>query len=174
MPTPKQIAADVRYARKAKSYGMENSLRIAWEARSAGIPAALAFALVEQESGTGRNVFGSDPTIFAGAGKVTRAKYLDYRRARRASNNRQMQGVGPLQLTWYTTQDSADQLGGCWIVKYNLRQGFRTLRSGIKVFGTWGNNGAVRRYNGSGAAANAYWRSVRDRENKWHKRLHGS
>ena len=45
------------------------------EAERAGLPLALACALLEKESSGGRNVFGHDPTIFAGAGKVTRANY---------------------------------------------------------------------------------------------------
>ena len=32
----------------------------------------------------------------------------------------------------------------------------------------------IERYNGSGAAAQAYRRSVLAREDKWHKRLHGN
>ena len=68
------------------------------EAKRAGLRLALACALLEKESGKGRNVFGHDPTIFVGAGEVTRAKYREYKRRRVASGNRQMQGVGPCQL----------------------------------------------------------------------------
>ena len=49
--------------------------RIAWAAaRLAGIGYALLLAVLDQESGGGTNEFGHDPTIFAGAGTVTRAR----------------------------------------------------------------------------------------------------
>ena len=51
--------------------------------------------MLQKESGGGSNVFGHDPTIFVGAGTVTRAKYLEYKRQRVASGNTLMQGVGP-------------------------------------------------------------------------------
>lgn len=165
--TQAEYDADQRYASIAASHGLTNSLRALWEARAAGITPALALAMLEQESG-GKNVFGHDPTIFVGAGQVTKAKYLDYRAKRRASGNRLMQGVGPLQLTWWQFQDDADKLGGAWVVKYNLRYGFRRLSQLIKQHGTWT---GVERYNGSGPNAQAYRRSVKDRYDKWHNRL---
>lgn len=170
MATVKELAADARYARIGKKYGLENSLRALWEGRRAGISPSLSLAMLEQESG-GKNVFGHDPTIFIGAGTVTKSKYLAYRNARRASGNRRMQGVGPLQLTWWEFQDGADRLGGAWIPKYNLRYGYQRLAASIK---SNGKREGIKRYNGSGAAAEAYVKSVLAREAKWHKRLHGS
>ena len=41
-----------------------------------------------KESGGGKNVFGHDPTIFVGAGTVTKAKYLEYKKRRVASGNK--------------------------------------------------------------------------------------
>lgn len=169
MATARERLADARYARIAKKHGLQNSLRALWEARSAGISPALALAMLEQESG-GRNVFGHDPTIFRGAGEVTRSKYIAYRTQRRNSGNRLMQGVGPLQLTWWEFQDGADKLGGCWIPKYNLRYGYRRLRSLIRTYGMWD---GVRRYNGSGPNAERYRREVKEKYEKWHRRLHG-
>lgn len=166
----REAAADAKYAHIAKKYGMQNSLRAFWEARAAGVSPALAMAMLEQESGDGANVFGHDPTIFVGSGTVTKAKYLAYKRARIASGNHRMQGVGPLQLTWWSTQDAADKLGGCWIPKYNLRQGYRTLADNIKRYGMWE---GVRHYNGSGQASYVYRDRVEDKYAKWHKRLHG-
>lgn len=156
---------NVLLARKAKRYGMQNSLRIVIEAKRAGIPVSLGFALAEQETGTGANIFGHDPTIYAGAGVVTEAKYKAYRRRRGHSL---MQGVGPLQLTWWATQDAADRLGGCWIPKYNLRVGFSTLAALIRQYGY---AKGIERYNGAGPAAVAYSKSVRARADKWHGRL---
>lgn len=167
--TQSEYDADQHYASIASGYGIDNSLRAFWEARRAGISPSLAAAILEQESG-GQNVFGHDPTIFIGAGEVTKAKYLAYRERRRASGNRLMQGVGPMQLTWWEFQDGADRLGGAWVVKYNLRYGYGRLADLTNRYGTWE---GVERYNGSGAAAVAYRRSVKTRYDKWHNRLHG-
>jgi len=156
---------NVLLARKAKKYGMQNSLRIVIEAKRAGIPVSLGFALAEQETLNGANIFGHDNTIFRGAGAVTKAKYLAYKRAR---GRTRMQGVGPLQLTWWETQDAADRLGGCWVPKYSLRVGFQTLAHLIKLYG---HAKGIERYNGAGPAAVAYSVSVRSREAKWHRRL---
>lgn len=134
------------------------------EARRAGIPVSLGFALVEQESGF-TNVFGHDPTIFVGAGKVTRAKYAQYKAAR---GHTHMQGVGPCQLTWWATQDRADKLGGCWVPQYNIRVAFETLAGNIKQHGL---AAGIAAYNGTGPAAAAYSRSVQIKARKWHEVL---
>lgn len=157
---------DVALARKAKRYGIKNSLRTVLEARRAGLPVSLAFALVEQETDNGANVFGHDPVQSIRGGPVTKARYLTYRARRRAGFG--MQGVGPLQLTWWATQDEADRLGGCWKPAVNLRVGLGTLAGLIRQHG-YGDG--VRRYNGSGPAAVAYSASVRARAKKWHRRL---
>jgi hypothetical protein len=165
----KLAAKDVRLARKVKKYGMHHPYRLVREARRAGITVPLACALVEQETGSCRNVYGHDPVANRApkGGKVTRHNYKNvYLPDRRRGLG--MQGVGPLQLTWYATQDRADQLGGCWKVSVNLRVGFATLASLIKAYGY--RNG-IKRYNGSGPAADAYAASVIARHKKWHKRL---
>jgi hypothetical protein len=154
-------------AHVAKRHGARYSLRIVLEARRADIPVSLGFGLVEQESGF-RNVFGHDPTIFAGAGAVTKAKYLDYRAARRRSGNRLMQGVGPCQLTWWEFQDAADRLGGCWIARYNIELAFQHLGRLIHRHGL---RAGIKAYNGSGEAADRYARQVLARQAQWHKRL---
>jgi hypothetical protein len=169
--------ADERYAAIAKSHGLQNSLRALWEAREVGISPSLALAMLEQES-MGKNLWGHDPTIFIGGrdtrnGKswgpvVNRKAYEEYRRQRRASGNRLMQGVGPLQLTWWEFQDGADKLGGAWLPKYNLRYGYGRLAKLIEEHGIWD---GVRRYNGSGPNAEAYKQSVKARTSKWHTRL---
>lgn len=156
---------NILLARKAKKYRMKNALRTVIEAKRAKMPVSLGFALVEQETGDGANVFGHDPTIYAGAGTVTESKYKAYKRRRGHS---QMQGVGPLQLTWWATQDAADKLGGCWVPKNNLRVGFATLAALIRQYGY---AKGIERYNGSGPRAVAYSRSVRERQEKWHRRL---
>lgn len=163
-------------ARKAKKYGMKNSLRIVREAKRASLPLSLAFAMVEQESGNGSNIWGGDPrpngnTTGMHNHLVTKARYQLYKNSRGRTGTGGMQGVGPLQLTWWEFQDAADRLGGCWIPKYNLRIGFCKLSDLIKVHGRY--NG-VKRYNGVGPAAEAYAHNVvKVRMPKWHNRLLG-
>lgn len=176
--TAKQRAADLKYALIAKRYGMKNSLRTAWEARDAGIKASLGFALIEQESGNGANLWGHDGTIFVGGydaknnkhwgAVVTEKAYREYKRQR---GKTRMQGVGPPQLTWWQFQDSADELGGCWKPKYSLRYAFRTLRNHI---GEFGYHHGIAAYNGGGRAAQEYAWAVEAREKKWHRRLYGA
>lgn len=155
----------LRHALVLKRYGFHRALTILDEADRAGISHALAVSMVEQETGNGANVFGHDPSIYCGAGRVTEKKYKAYKRARGTTR---MQGVGPLQLTWWSTQDAADRLGGCWKPRYNMRQGFRTLKANMKAHGF---HAGVKAYNGSGPAADAYMHSVLARYEKWKRRL---
>ena len=140
------------------------------EAKRAGLPLELACALLEKESSGGRNVFGHDPTIFIGAGKVTRDKYADYKRRRIASGNKLMQGVGPCQLTWWELQDAADAAGGCWHPEVNMRVGFRHLAT---LVDRYGRSEGARRYNGSGPAAEAYSRDLLAKARHWEEIVAG-
>lgn len=159
-----QLGAAAVAKRNGIGYAL-TAIRIADKLEHVGRP--LAIAMLEQESG-GRNVFGHDPTIYSGAGKVTEAKYKAYRAWRRGSNNTKMQGVGPLQLTWWQFQDEADAMGGCWKPAINIEYGLRKLD---KLIATYGREEGIKRYNGSGAAANAYSLSVRAKADKWAARL---
>jgi peptidoglycan hydrolase-like protein with peptidoglycan-binding domain len=141
------------------------------EAKRAGLRLDYACAMLQKESGGGSNVFGHDPTIFIGAGTVTKAKYLDYKRRRVASGNRHMQGVGPTQLTYYTLQDRADAEGGCWKPRINMRVGFKHLADHIRAHGE---ADGARRYNGSGDAAVAYSKDLLARAAKWRQVLDGA
>ena len=141
------------------------------EAQRAGLRLAVACAMLEKETSGGHNVFGHDPTIFVGAGKVTKAKYLAYKKQRVASGNKRMQGVGPCQLTWYEFQDEADREGGCWRPEINIRIGFRRLAANIKLYGE---ADGARRYNGTGAAADAYSADLLRRAALWDQRLSGA
>lgn len=152
-------------ARKAKRYGMKNSLRTVIEAKRHNLPVSLAFAMVEQESGDGSNVFGHDPTIFAGAGEVTESKYRAYKAQR---GRTYMQGVGPMQLTWWEFQDAADRRGGAWVPRHSIAEGFSRLAALVKAHGK---RRGIALYNGTGPRADAYAASVLAREAKWHKRL---
>lgn len=158
---------DVKLARIARSFGMQNSLRIIKEARATGVPVSLALALFEQESG-GANIFGHDPTIFVGAGKVTKRKYGQYLSQRGPTGRGGMQGVGPGQLTWWATQDQADRLGGAWQPKFNIRIALQTLAGNMR---TYGYAKGIERYNGFGPAAEQYSRTVRVLAQRWHQRL---
>lgn len=169
--SPSKIRARQRRAKIARAHGFHYTRTIAKEAQRAGLDYDLAFALVQQESGDGSNVFGHDPTIFVGAGKVTRRKYQAYKRQRGDHGQGGMQGVGPVQLTYYTFQDRADQLGGCWRGSRNIRVGFQDLAHLIVSF-----RGDVRKalgaYNGGVAHPNlAYADSVLAHRKVWHERF---
>lgn len=159
------VVTDIRLARKLKKAGVHNSLRTIYEARSAKLPLSYALAFLEKESNRGQNLFGNDAVrnpIKGGA--VTRSRYLLYKKYRNQGLG--MQGVGPMQLTWYEFQDKADALGGCWKPKYNMRIGFRLAADLIRRHGKFA---GVARYNGTGSAANAYAHDWMTKQAKWHK-----
>ena len=134
------------------------------EAKRAGLPLELACALLEKESAGGHNVYGHDPAIFEGRGKVTRGNYAQYKHQRVAGGNRSMQGVGPCQLTWWELQDAADAQGGCWRPEINMRVGFAHLAELIKRYG---DSDGARRYNGSGDDAEAYSADLLAKSRRW-------
>jgi hypothetical protein len=140
---------------------------IAREAARSGLEPALVCAVIEQES-TFRNVFGHDNVRNPiKGGEVTEARYQQYLANRKAKLG--MNGVGPMQLTWYTLQDRADALGGCWKVGPNIRVGCEYLSELIKAKGK---QAGVQAYNG--ASGFAYANSVLAREAKWAQKLAGA
>lgn len=122
---------------------------LAWQvSKDTGLPFYALCAVLEIESNGGQNVFGHDggPTGWAsGWGYVTKAKYLRYKEGRKAGKG--MQGVGPMQLTYWSIQDKADARGGCWKPKVNMTVGAELLYSYWKQSGNWKDAGT--RYNGS-------------------------
>lgn len=128
-------------------------------ADEAGIPFHVMCAFLEQESSGGMNVFGHDPTIFIGAGRVTKKKYLRYLAERKRTGK--MQGVGPMQLTWWEFQDRADKLGGCWKPYINCLVGAQLLKSYWNEYGNWIKVGE--RYNGR----HSYGIEVQNKINRW-------
>ena len=88
-----------------------------------------------------------------------------------ASGNKAMQGVGPCQLTWFSFQDDADKLGGCWKPQVNMRVGFQRLASLVR---THGDSVGARMYNGSGDAAVAYSADLLKKAAAWKARLDGA
>lgn len=154
-----------RKARLAKTNGIGYALVAIEEAVPLKhVSAALALAMVWQES-SGRNVWGGDPAPNGGTSgwhnsHVTASNYRSYKIRRGSRGQGGMQGVGPLQLTFYTIQDEADRLGGAWKPRINIRTGLRHLDG---LIGQFGYADGIRRYNGAGPAAEAYSRSVRAR-----------
>lgn len=157
------------------------------EAKRAGLPLAYVCAVLEQETGGGRNVFGHDqdengrPIWHGERGPVlvTKESYLKYKawrdRLRRVERGLglperpplgRMQGVGPMQLTWYTFQDEADRLGGCWKPRYNIRVGCQILARARNAWKS-GLFGALAAYNGQ----TAYAVEVTRRQRVWTRRL---
>lgn len=155
---------------RAKRHGIVNPLRAYNAAKKQGLDFPLACAILMRETSGGQNVFGHDPTIFVGAGIVTKAKYLAYRVLRNRTHRDQ--GVGPCQLTSAGLQDEADKLGGCWDVYCNMRVGFKFLHDLI-VKHNGNMHDAIRSYNGSGEAAEEYATSVMLSRKNWQNILNG-
>jgi cell wall-associated NlpC family hydrolase len=158
---------DQQLMKTMKANGIVNPDVTLRETRRAGLELPIACALLEQETSGGDNVFGHDRTIFMGAGKVTKEKYLAYKRERDRylrGGVFMFQGVGPTQLTWYTLQDRADAAGGCHLVESNMRVGFSHLRALIRAKGL---HGGLLAYNGGAA----YPRQVIPRIQQWRRRF---
>jgi len=135
-------------------------------AERTGLPLAVLCAVLEQETGGGRNVFGHDavkPPQQSG-GTVTRARYERYLTLRPTHG---AQGVGPMQLTWPGYQDRADDLGGCWRPRVNILVGAEILAQASRSLGTYR---ALAAYNGS----TAYADQVTARLPKWRRIVRGA
>lgn len=127
-----------------------------WTRRAASIAKLdLPFlcAVLMMETSGGLNIYGHDPTIFAGAGAVTKANYAAYKHLRDATG--EVQGVGPCQLTSLSLQAEADTAGGCWEPEHNIGVGAHFLSELVFTHGG-GLQAAATAYNGSGPAAEAY------------------
>lgn len=168
-------ARDLWLARKANKHGARYSLRIILEARKNRVPISTAFAVVEQESNF-RNVFGHDPTHSIPpswkGGQVTKDRYHHYKRNR---NKGGMQGVGPMQLTWWEIQDDADRLGGCWRPKWNICVGMDHLGRLLRAH-KMKRHPALAAYNGGDSEVGRrngerYATEVEIKAAKWHRLL---
>jgi hypothetical protein len=159
------------HAYRLKRHGVVIPLVCIGEARRVGLELAVAAAMLMQETGGGRNLFGHDPTVAAGWGTVTRPKYAAYKRLRDArGHGTRCQGVGPTQLTSVGYQDRADAAGGCWRPGPNCRVGFGALASLIRSHGVWG---GCHRYNGSGPWAVRYANTMTASIRTWRYYLDG-
>lgn len=166
MGVPSRVEA-IRIARrhKLKQRGIKRGSRVVQESRRTGIPLSLACSILVQESSGGQNLFGSDAVKNpVKGGKVTKARYEEYLRFRKAGWG--MQGVGPMQLTWYEFQDRADREGGCWKPTINMRVGFSIL---AELISSSGEHDGVRRYNGAGPAAERYASIVLERGDQFER-----
>lgn len=136
----------------------------AWKvSQKTGVPMWFICAILEQETSGGRNVFGQDPSIFRNAGTVTEAKYKAYKAQRIRSGNRYMQGVGPMQLTWWEFQDQADKMGGTWKPYVNILAGAKILKSWKTNNNTWVDT--TKRWN----SGSEYQREIKQVAAKWRK-----
>jgi hypothetical protein len=144
-------------ALRLRRNGIKIPLRLIAAAARAKCPLADACAMLMMETGGGTNEYGHDPVRNpiksppGGALLVTEKNYLAYRHYRVLGYG--MQGVGVAQLTWYSFQDQADAYGGCWKIDAQLRVALEHLTALIRRYGEWG---AFRAYNGTGAAATRY------------------
>lgn len=151
---------------RLRKLGCPYPIRLITEAHRTGLSIALGASMVVQESGW-QNVFGHDPTIFAGAGPVTECLYHAY--SAESERTGQVQGVGVTQLTYRAYQVEADKLGGCWIIACQLQIGFGVLAEHVRTDGL---RDGVAAYNGSGPAAEQYATEVIDRAISFAKELH--
>jgi hypothetical protein len=143
-------------------------------AREAGLELAVACAMLMGESGGGRMVWGSDGVSTGGTytkgGPVTEQNYKAYRAAMKAGKIGR-QGVGDSQLTSAEFQDRGDALGGCWLPYPNQLSGFIGLANRIRAYGL---RDGLRRYNGSGKAAEAYATRRMAEAARWRRLLAGA
>jgi hypothetical protein len=157
-----------------KTWGILRPADVADICARTGLPLALGCAILEQESGGGRNVWGHDGGenvktggSYTPGAEVTREAYERYRKLCDAQVIIR-QGVGPCQLTARSWQDAADARGGCWDPFANMLAGFTGL---VALVNRYGLPDGVRRYNGSGIAAERYRDNVLARYRAWTDRL---
>lgn len=166
---------DEKLIARLEQYGLKYPRTTVEEARRVGLPISYALAFLEKESSGrdasgpafGLNLFGHDPVRNPiKGGFVTPERYAEYLSYRKRGFG--MQGVGPLQLTWWELQDTADRMGGCEKPRYNMRTGFAQAKWLIRRYGK---REGARRWNGSGPAAERYAADWLAKQRIWHDRL---
>jgi hypothetical protein len=159
---------DLQLAHRAKAAGANYSLRIVLEARRAGLPISLAFALVDQESHF-HNIFGCDVGSILCHQDVTpeRVKQLIHHVKSGGVSN----GVGLTQLTWIGFITAAERLGGAHIPKNQLRVGFELLAQHIDAHGVEHGLAAYNAGDPHSAKGLRYAREVLVKQGRWHEAL---
>jgi hypothetical protein len=152
-------------------YGIQNA-RACVEAQSHPCRPILSqcVALLENETGGGRNVFGGEGTacpVEWYEQPVTEERYVVYRERR--DHGMTPNGVGPTQLTNPELQIEAQELGGCWVPVHNMNVGFSFLHQLMVEHGSA--QEGFRVYNGSGPAAVAYSERAMRWATIWHDRF---
>lgn len=163
---------DLLLARRANKAGAKHSLRIILEARNAGLPISLAFAVLKQETSF-QNIFGHDAGArFSDQRHVVvtneRVKLLLGDVAKGKPSN----GVGLPQLTYPPfIKRAAAMPGGAASVKNQLRVAFGDLAHLVHQHGE---KDALTIYNAGDAASPAgrrYARSVLEFRDFFHRKL---
>ena len=163
-PRRKRIGA-LRAARIAKHYGVPGPIArtVAFAALVTGTRQALAFALVEQESGF-RHIFGHDAGGPFPGQAVTRERYREL--VRHVERGGTSNGVGLTQITYggYLTANP-----GLWRPLANVKFGLGLIGSLIRRYGK---RKGLAIYNGGPANPQfSYADSVLALERKWRDRF---
>lgn len=139
---------------RARAWGIAIPITAMRVARWSDVPFYILCAYLMQESSGGSNIWGNDPTWMrrvdlqtVGLSGVTKEAFLVYRCQREKLGN---QGVGGLQLTHWSIQDRADELGGCWDPLANTATGAEFIAVLKRTMDWWH---VAERYNGSAAYA---------------------
>ena len=133
---------DARLVAMLCNYGLDedDAKALVEEAKSENVDVALAAALCQQESGF-KNIFGCD----FGAGVAFCHEGVTEPRAKQLRAGGRPNGIGWTQLTSFSLVDAANQEGGSWIVRNQLRIGFRYL---AELMGDLGERTGIGAYNG--------------------------
>lgn len=141
---------------------------IADACRKYHLPYSIGFATVEQESFF-RNVYGHDSGGLNPGDVVTKHNFEEFRRRVVSTNGGGANGVGPLQITYWTYIRDHPRL---YKQRVNIFVGIKILADLVHRLGEFNGIGA---YNGGEGNPNeAYAAEVLDRVKKWRPRLRGS
>jgi hypothetical protein len=163
---------DRELARWFSQQGFKNPYLTVAALRKAKIKPQSAAALLEKESGKGRNIFGCDYGSCGDKPPYCNQNVTETR-ARRLRASEFANGVGPTQLTFKGFVDTARKRGGEWKPYYNMWTGFDVFQDCVSQAGTI--QGGAARYNGGpnpNAQAQAYGRDFVAKRDKWERELH--
>lgn len=156
--------AQSKLAEKLKGKGVRQPQVCIDEAKAADIRVATLLAMLEMETGIPqRNIFGCDH----GPGKAFCHQEVTKARVEALLKSGLSNGVGWTQLTYRPFVEQAQRAGGAHIPRYQVRVGAKILRELFERYRSIPTMYA--RYNGSGAAAEAYGRKAAGLREKWLK-----